>query len=74
VAIAKTHHSIVSLPEHTTYLKMESFALLTVMTGFEECKTFRFKPDGVFWQMCQRIVMVPAKDIIRRCVSANARK
>jgi hypothetical protein len=36
VAIAKTHHSIVSLPEHTTYLKMESFALLTVMTGFED--------------------------------------
>jgi hypothetical protein len=47
------------LPEHNTLLKTESFALLTVMTGFEDKgKTFRFNLGGVFWQMCHIFVMV----------------
>jgi hypothetical protein len=33
-----------------------------------------FQAGGVFWQKCHKIVMVPDKNIIRRCVLANARK
>jgi hypothetical protein len=35
---------------------------------------FLFWHCGVLWQMCHKIIMMPSKDTIEQCVSANTKK
>jgi hypothetical protein len=54
------------LPKHT--------AQLCLCQNTPHCQKRKVWQCGVFWQMCHKIVMVPGKDTIEQCVSANAKK